>query len=292
MQVDGPQITEDVVRQLVAAQFPHWAALPVRAVMPGGWDNRTFRLGDGLLVRLPSAERYVAQVEKEQRWLPVLGKGLPVAVPCPLGLGRASALFPWPWSVYGWIEGEAATATSHDQVLARAVAGFLRALWAMETAGGPAPGAHNFERGGRLAVYDAETQAAIAAQPGRLDSGSALEIWERALGSVWQGPGVWVHGDLAAGNLLLRQGALAAVIDFGGLAVGDPACDLVIAWTLFEGEARAVFIKETGMDGATWHRARGWALWKAVIVASGLRADAADAVQAHRVFAALLAENA
>ncbi len=292
MQPDDPLITEELVGQLVAAQFPHWATLPVHAVMPGGWDNRTFRLGDGLLVRLPSADRYVAQVKKEQRWLPVLAQGLPVAVPRPVGLGRAGALFTRPWSIYEWIDGETVTAPSHDVQLARAVAGFLRALWAMDTAGGPAPGAHNFERGGRLAVYDAEARAGIGALAGRLDAGRALALWERALGSAWQGPGVWVHGDMAAGNMLLQDASLVAVIDFGGLAVGDPACDLVVAWTLFEGAARVAFEDATDMDAATWNRARGWALWKAVIVAAGLKADAADAALARRVIAALLAENA
>ncbi|MFM2389087.1 MAG: hypothetical protein RLZZ437_642, partial [Pseudomonadota bacterium] len=257
----------------------------------GGWDNRTFRLGDGLLVRLPSAERYAAQVKKEQRWLPVLAQGLPVAVPRPVGLGRAGALFAWTWSVYEWIEGETVTAPSHDVRLARAVAGFLRAIWAMDTAGGPAPGAHNFERGGRLAVYDAEARAGIAALTGRLDAERALALWERALRSAWQGPDVWVHGDMAAGNMLLRDGELAAIIDFGGLAVGDPACDLVVARTLFEGDARAAFVDATQMDAATWNRARGWALWKAVIVAAGLQTDAAIAAQTQKVIAALLADE-
>ncbi|MGL5009163.1 MAG: phosphotransferase, partial [Paracoccaceae bacterium] len=149
-------------------------------------------------------------------------------------------------------------------------------------------GAHNFYRGGDLRVYDAEAREAIAALAGRLDAGRAVAVWERALASAWQGAPVWVHGDVAAGNLLLRDGELAAVIDFGGLAVGDPACDLVGAWTMFDGAARLAFREEVGVDAGTWDRARGWALWKAVIVAAGVRGDAGDVARAWEVIEAVL----
>lgn len=281
-----------LVRQLIAAQFPGWADLPVRQVLPVGWDNRTFRLGEALLVRLPRAERYAAQVEKEQRWLPVLAAHLPVAVPVPVAMGRASDAFPWPWSVYGWIAGEAAGAAWIGDMwaFAQGVAAFLRALQRVETAGGPAPGAHNFHRGRRLAVYDGEVRAALTALVGQLDARAVLAVWDGAMAAEWVGAGVWVHGDVAAGNLLVRDGALAAVIDFGGLAVGDPACDLVIAWTLFEGAARGAFRDGVALDAGTWARARGWALWKALMTVTGEGKRAEEVEMAWRVIGAVLRE--
>ncbi|MEY2849177.1 MAG: hypothetical protein RI885_1844 [Actinomycetota bacterium] len=263
-------IDTDLVTALVAEQFPRWRHLPIRLVDHNGWDNRTFRLGDSMSVRLPSAVGYVAQVDKEQRWLPVLAPRLPLQIPAPIALGRPGAGYPWPWSVYRWIEGEPATsAPSFDRrVLAGDLGDFLQALQAVDSTGGPAAGDHSAWRGAHLRVYDADTRAALEVLRGHIDVGAAATVWDAAMTSEWGGPPVWLHGDVAAGNLLLREGRLAAVIDFGCSAIGDPSCDLVVAWTLFDMQNRALFARHLSLDDGTWARARGWALWKALITAA------------------------
>ena len=219
----------DLVRRLIAAQFPRWAKLPVEPVVPGGHDNRTFRLGDELSVRLPSGDWYALQVEKEQRWLPVLAPRLPLEIPSPVARGVPGEGYPYEWSVYRWLEGEPARAeTIRDPVeLAVSLAGFLRALAEVPADGGPLPGPHSWHRGAPVRVYEDETMAALDALGSRVPRSRCLAIWERAVASEWEGHPVWFHGDVAEGNLLLRDGRLAAVIDFGTSGVGDPACD---AW--------------------------------------------------------------
>jgi aminoglycoside phosphotransferase (APT) family kinase protein len=255
------------VRRLVAAQFPQWADLPVAPVELDGWDNTTFRLGDELSVRLPSADAYVPQVDKEHHWLPLLGPQLPLPIPEPVARGRPSDVFPRPWSVYRWIDGDQATAEHLTDLerFAANLADFLAALYRIDPAGGPPAGRHNFFRGGPLAVYDNDTREAISALVNEIDTDAAATLWGDALAAAWHGPSVWVHGDVAASNLLVVDGRLAAVLDFGCAGVGDPACDLVISWTLFTGESRAAFRNGLHPDDATWTRGRGWALWKALL---------------------------
>ena len=259
-------INVSLVRELVASQFPDWAQLPIERVEPNGWDNRTFRLGSEMSVRLPSHQRYAAQVEKEQEWLPRLGPLLPLAVPTPLARGVPDHGYPWHWSVYGWLDGDTAGVGQIDDLNAFAseLARFLRALHQIDPTGGPAPGLHNFFRGGSLDVYDAEVRDAIKALEGQVDSDSVTDVWEAALEASWHGDPVWIHGDLAASNLLVRDGGLSAVIDFGCSGVGDPSCDLVIAWTFLSGPSREAFRSGLSLDEGAWARARGWALWKAI----------------------------
>lgn len=265
-------IDQALVRRLIASQFPQWAELRVRPVALDGWDNRTFRLGEALSVRLPSAAHYALQVEKEQRYLPRLAPHLPLPIPTPVAMGRPDADYQWPWSVYRWIDGEPATVGHVDdmEAFAATLADFLNALRRVDGQNGPPPGAHNFHRGGSLRVYDNETRQAIAALRSRINVDAATAAWEAALSADWHGPSVWVHGDVAAGNLLLREGTLSAVIDFGSSAVGDPACDLSIAWTFFSGKGRAMFQRLVDADDAMWRRGLGWTLWKALIVCAGL----------------------
>jgi aminoglycoside phosphotransferase (APT) family kinase protein len=263
-------VDADLVHRLIAGgrgRIPQWAELPVQPVVPGGHDHRTFRLGDELSVRLPSGDWYALQVAKEQRWLPVLAPRLPLEIPVPVARGVPGEGYPYEWSVYRWLHGEPATAeTIGDPVeLAVTLARFLRALATAPAGGGPLPGPHNFHRGGPVRFYENETLAALDALGSRVPRERCLEIWERAVASEWEGPPVWFHGDVAEGNLLLRDGRLAAVIDFGTSGIGDPACDVVIAWTLLRGAARAAFRSALGVDGATWARGAGWALWKALI---------------------------
>jgi aminoglycoside phosphotransferase (APT) family kinase protein len=287
----APVIDVDLVRGLLRSQARHWNELPVRAVADGGWSNRTFRLGDDLVVRLPSAQRYAAQIGKEHAWLPRLAPRLPLPIPAPRFLGRPGATFPFPWAVYDWIPGEPAdeASTVGSVAIASELAAFLCALHGLEAKHGPAPGAHNFHRGGDLGVYDAEARAAFASLPPPFDPLRAAAVWDAALASSWKLPPVWLHGDVAAGNLLLRDGRLAAVIDFGNAAVGDPACDLVAAWTLFSGAARDAFMAALPYDEHTWARARGWAIWKASIVVTGHDPNRRNLAAGQAVLAALLA---
>ena len=274
------EITSQLVSALLAAQFPQWARLPLIPVEPGGWDNRTFRLGDAMAVRLPSAECYAEQVDKEQRWLPWLAPQLPLAVPSPLAVGEPGAEYPWHWSIYRWIDGETVATSSNVDlaVLASDLARFLVELQSLDATQGPAPGAHNFQRGGSLSIYDQQTRRAIAALGREIDAARATEIWDEALATSWDRTPVWIHGDVAAGNLLLQDAKLHAVIDFGCCAVGDPACDLVAAWTIFDAGSADDFRKRLQLDDATWQRARGWALWKALItLVDELAADATAA---------------
>ena len=268
----APVIDDALVRRLVTAQFPQWKGLPVRSVETAGWDNGTFHLGDHMIVRLPQAAAYAAQVEKEQRWLPQLAPLLPLRIPTPLAIGKPADGYPWEWSVYRWIEGETAASGSAGDLedIATALAGFLIALQRIDTTDGPRPGPHNFYRGGSLTTYDAEVRQAISVLKEKLDTEAALEVWDTALKTTWSHAPVWLHGDVSAGNLLIHEGRLSAIIDFGMLGVGDPACDLSIAWTLFEGESRRAFRAMLPLDPGTWARGRAWTLWKALIVAAGL----------------------
>jgi|SRR5579884_2246034 len=288
------EISVALVRRLVATQFPRWAELPIRPVAAGGWDNRTFHLGDQLTVRLPSAANYALQVEKEQRWLPRLAPVLPLPIPAPVAMGVPAEGYPWPWSVYRWLAGEPATTAPIADMpqFATALAEFLVALQRADASTGPLPGVHNFYRGGPLNVYDAETRRAIAALAGEIDATAATAVWDAALATRWRGAPVWFHGDVAVGNLLLERGRLCAVIDFGTSGVGDPACDLAIAWTLFAGASREAFRAALPLDEATWARGRGWALWKALIVAARLAGtDRREAAASRRVIAEVLADH-
>ncbi|THF71350.1 aminoglycoside phosphotransferase family protein [Deinococcus sp. Arct2-2] len=294
MTVPTPDITPTLVRRLIAGQFPQWANLPVTPVAWGGWDNRTFHLGSELLVRLPSAEGYAPQVSKEHRWLPVLASLLPLPIPEPIALGVPAEGYPWPWSVYGWLEEESALQRPPSDLtaFAMALAKFLVALQSIDASAGPPPGVHSAFRGGPLTTYDRGTRQAIADLGSDIDAQAALEVWEMALSASWHSPPVWFHGDVAAGNLLVQGGRLSAVIDFGCAGVGDPACDLSIAWTLFEGQSRQAFRAGLPLDGATWARGRGWALWKALITLAEYRfSDEVKAAEVRRVLDEVLMEK-
>jgi aminoglycoside phosphotransferase (APT) family kinase protein len=258
------------VRRLVEQQFPRLAELPVQPVDNGGWDNWTFHLGAGMVVRLPSAAEYALAVEKEHRWLPALARQLPLPIPVPLAKGEPSADYPFSWSIYQWLGGEVASADRiADPVrFAADLTGFLMALRTIDPADGPRPGRHNWFRGSTLRTYDAMAQDALAVLDGHVDVDLAREIWKSALDARWDGRESWFHGDVAEGNLLLNNGQLAAVIDFGTCGVGDPACDLAIAWTLLNAQGRQAFRERLSVDEAEWARGRGWALWKTLAACS------------------------
>lgn len=291
MHVDEVRTDVSLVRQLLAAQFPQWADLPVTPVRSAGTDNAIYRLGDDMAVRLPRIHWAVDLVHKEQRWLPRLAPHLPLPIPVPIAKGMPGEGYPWHWSVTPWLEGENATPeriAGHCQA-ATELARFVRALERIDTAGGPPAGPANFYRGVPLEMRDAATRVAIAALEGVLDAGAAIAAWEEALRAApWDRSPVWLHGDLQSGNLLVVQGQLSAVIDFGCLGVGDPAVDLIVAWNLFSGDARDAFREALAVDDATWARGRGWALSVALIalpyyrdsnpVLAGISRRAIDAV--------------
>ncbi|WSQ14557.1 aminoglycoside phosphotransferase family protein [Streptomyces sp. NBC_01231] len=283
-----------LVKRLIAAQFPQWTGLAVTPVEVDGWDNRTYRLGDDMTVRLPTAAGYVPAVGKECEWLPRLAASLPVAIPTILAQGAPGEGYPFPWSVRGWLKGQTSSPERIADLtrFAIAVADFVLALQRCDVVGGPAAGEHSWYRGASPAHYDDETRRCLAVLDGRVDTRRASEVWDAALAAEWHGAPVWFHGDIAGGNLLVMDGKLTAVIDFGTSGVGDPACDLVIAWTMFSGASREAFRNTVGQDDGMWARARGWALWKALLVLSEcIDTDEALAASSRPVLDEVLADH-
>jgi aminoglycoside phosphotransferase (APT) family kinase protein len=276
--VERPQevnITVELVRRLIDSQFPQWSQLPITPVAESGWDNRTFHLGDELSIRLPSAQEYHEQVEKEQKWLPKIAPHLPLPISQPIAQGVPTEEFPWNWSIYKWLEGVSANQLSFSdnalETIAVQLAQFLAALHQYDPDEGPIPGLHNWWRGAHPSVYDLETQSLINELKEFIDPDKATLLWNRAISSTWQHDPVWVHGDVASGNILIKDDKISAIIDFGCMGVGDPACDLTIAWTFFKGNSRKLFKENLPLDEETWARARGWALWKALYQMSQLK---------------------
>ncbi|GAA2330202.1 aminoglycoside phosphotransferase family protein [Glycomyces rutgersensis] len=282
-------ITTGLVQALIADQFPHWAHLPVTPVPRQGWDNRTFRLGDTLSVRLPSGPGYVAAVAKEDRALPALAPHLPVPVPEPVATGRPTDAYPHPWSVRRWLDGDTlidAAGVDRDR-LATDLGRVLTELRHAPTSDGPAAGRHSFHRGCHPSAYADEVQTALRILGDRVDTKACETAWATAMTTVWGHDPVWFHGDIAAGNLLATGGRLSALIDFGTCGVGDPACDLQIAWTYFDRAERRRFRDAAGLDDGTWARARAWTIWKALIMIAGTSGTDTDGAQAANLEAAL-----
>lgn len=261
------EINESLAKQLICSQFPQWAHLSIKPVEADGHDNRTFRLGDEMSIRLPTGKAYADHVPIEHDWLPGIAKHLSLPITEPVAKGDPYYGYPWPWSVNRWIPGETASRENIADfaTLAEDLADFLNILQKIDATNGPRPGPENYFRGGDLAVYDSETRQCIENLSEVIDSKTATKIWEQALHARCQEIRVWVHGDIAAGNLIVSDGRLRGVIDFGQLAAGDPSCDLAIAWAFFPENARKAFRKRLGTDRSVWIRGRGWALWKALI---------------------------
>jgi aminoglycoside phosphotransferase (APT) family kinase protein len=257
MHADELEIGEPLVRCLLADQFPELADLPLRRIEPVGTVNAIFRLGNELSVRLERRKGRTEPGGKEIDWLPQLAPLLPVQIPVPVAQGRPSADYPWFWDVYTWVEGDTVPVEEIDAIqAARDLAGLIGALQRVEPAGAP-PG-----RGIPLAERDREIQYWLA----RFDGDVRVQAeWERALAEPpWHGPPVWHHGDLDVRNWLVRDGRISGVIDWGSMGIGDPACDVMVAWKLHSIAARDAFRDALRPDDATWERARGWALSQAV----------------------------
>ncbi len=255
----------DLVRRLLAAQFPHWADLPVMAVARLGTDHMLFRIGDELVARMPRIVWATDQAESDQRWLPFLAPQLPLAIPAPVAIGEPGEGFPWRWSIAPWLTGENPTADNFDmREGAVQLAEFIAAMGRIDTTGGPLKkGDH---RGVHLAVRDEVTRNAITELGDRVDGPGLTKIWDRAVAAAPRtAPPVWLHGDLQPGNLLVRDRRFSAVIDFGAVGLGDPAVEYMPAWNLFDKPARRVFHDAAACDDETWLRAKGWALSTAVV---------------------------
>ncbi|MGI5232902.1 aminoglycoside phosphotransferase family protein [Actinoallomurus sp. CA-142502] len=261
MHADEADTDPDLVRRLVRGRFPQWADLPVERLASGGTVNAVYRLGEALTVRLPLTAGGVADLEWEERWLPRLAPALPVTIPAVVGRGEPAEGYPWAWSVHRWIDGECPVEgrVAEPDLLARDLAAFVTALRKFDADGGPAA-----YRGVPLATVDASTRAAIEElrhtdEP--FDAAAATDAWERSLAAPpWTGAPCWVHSDLMPSNLLTSGGRLTGVIDFATAGVGDPACDLIVAWNLLPTSARETFRDAVDVDEATWARGRGWAL--------------------------------
>lgn len=264
----------DLVTKLIAQQFPQYARYAIREVGLQGHDNRTYRLGDNLLVRMPSAYVYAVKVEKEHALLLQLASYIQkIQIPIPIAMGKPSHDYPYPFSIYRWLPGKSLNLLHLNEVemqkLAIDLASFLMQLQAI-TVLGPKPGQHNFWRGDHIHVYSHEVYSFIPKLGKVIDSNKAIYLWELACATSWTNPPVWVHGDVAVGNILIQDGMLSGIIDFGGMAVGDPACDLGIAWTYFSDTSREIFMQIMNLDDSTWLRARAWVLWKALSELSNL----------------------
>lgn len=258
MHVAEVETDVSLVSRLLVAQFPQWADLPIEPVNSAGTDNAIYRLGDDMAVRLPRIHWATGQADKEHLWLPRLAPHLPLAIPVPLAKGIPGEGYPWHWSVYRWLEGENATIERVTDLrqAARDLAQFIAAMQRIDLAGGPPS-----NRGVPLEARDSFTREAIASLHGMIDTDAVTAAWEAALQvPEWQGPPVWIHGDLQGGNLLMNGGRISAAIDFGCLGIGDPACELSVAWNFLSAETREVFRAELPVDDATWARGRGWAL--------------------------------
>jgi aminoglycoside phosphotransferase (APT) family kinase protein len=266
--IDQIDTDELLVRRLLAGQFPHWADLPVTAVPSSGTEAAIYRLGDEMAVRLPYRSVRDDQVEKLDRWLPRLAPHLPLSIPELLARGEPCKEYPAAWSIVRWLDGEEARL---DRLVdpveaARQLAAFVRALIAIDPTGGPAPGTHNFLRGVPLEARDEMTRRGIAESEGLVDTEAVMRGWEHALGApAWDRPPTWLHGDLVPDNMLLIDGSLSAVIDWGGLGVGDPATELLPAWNLFRGASREAYREALEFDDATWARGRGLALSTSIV---------------------------
>lgn len=259
------RISVHQLRELLADQFPHLAMERIEQLPIGGTDHVLFRIGESLLARMPRVDWAAEQAAKDAAWLPMIQPFVNLNVPSPVGIGKPSETYPWPWSLVPWIRGENPHSTNTNLIqAARSLGEFCVALRCIPTKGGPV--AKPRERGAALQTRDSITREAIIELGSRIDSTGTLDAWERALeADPWRGDPSWVHGDLDPGNLLVKDGNLVAVIDFGALDVGDPAVDLLAAWSLFQGESRSEFRKAAQADEAMWERGKGWALTTALI---------------------------
>lgn len=264
MHAHEADIDESLVRALLKTQFPQWAEFSIERVQSDGTDHALYRLGSDMCVRLPRIASAAEQIALEQQWLPHLAVQLPLAIPTPLGKGMPQENYPWHWSIYRWLEGDnlCVVRVADEHQAAADLAHFIRALHNIDPTGGPLS-----RRGGSLVLRDEEVRTSIAALPNGIDTKALIAVWQACLQApAWDKDPVWTHGDLLPGNILVHNGQLSAVIDFGLMGIGDPACDIIPAWSIFSSDTRQSFRDALAVDDATWTRGRGWALSIAVTI--------------------------
>ncbi|MBP3961587.1 aminoglycoside phosphotransferase family protein [Paenibacillus lignilyticus] len=255
------EIDASLVRRLLEEQFPEWAELPLTRIQSSGTDNAIYLLGEDLAVRMPRIDWATGQAELEQYWLPKLAPHLPLPIPAPLAIGVPAEGYPWQWAVYRWFKGADAIVGRIDDLgqAAADIAQFVGAMQRIDLGSEVIPPSSS--RGMSLAPRDSGVRKAIAELEGIIDQQAALTAWEEALGVPdWEGAGVWIHGDIHAGNVLIENGCISAVIDFGCMGLGDPACDMLFAWSILTDATRPRFRAVLQPDDATWARGRGYAL--------------------------------
>jgi aminoglycoside phosphotransferase (APT) family kinase protein len=260
MHPDEVVVEDETVRRLLAAQLPEWASLPLRRLPPVGTDNQLFRLGDELLLRFPRIDWAADSAEWEHTWLPRLAPYSPVAVPAPVALGEPGEGYPWHWTVVPWIEGETPTLeTFEPREWGESLGRFVRAVREVPGMDGPVK---TEGRGAPLANLDEWVRTWTArADPALVSRDAVLAVWEDALSApAWAGEPCWFHGDLHEGNILVRDGRLAAVIDWGTAGRGDPAVELNAMWGYVPAEAAEAYRAAVGLDEAAYRRSRGFAL--------------------------------
>ena len=257
-------IDVELVHRLLVTQFPGWSGLPVDAVPSTGTVNAIYRLGHDMCVRLPRVQEWADDLLKELQWLPVLAPHLPLAVPAPVAAGEPGSGYPFRWAIYRWYEGRtfALDRVADEHQAAADLAHFVRELRRVDASGGPPS-----RRDRPLRVRDAETRSAIESLPASIDTEAVTAAWEASLRlPEWDGSPVWTHGDLLPPNLLVENGRLSAVLDFGNVGVGDPAVDVIPAWSVFSAEGRHAFRAALGVDDPTWARGRAFALHQALLI--------------------------
>ena len=272
MHDDELPITESLVRDLLSAHAPQWASLSLRRVESSGTDNVLFRIGSGLVLRIPRRASAARLIAKELDWLPRLD-GLPLETPRLRYRGRLDFGIDCEFGVFDWIEGKIATPDNIADVADAAVslAKFLKALHAISADGAPAAGQINKRRGVALADMSELTRPAIEALSDEIDALAADELWQSAVAEPHHALPVWLHGDLKTDNLLSVTGRLSAVIDWGLSAVGDPAADYASAWSWVHPSARETYRATLELSDSDWLRAKAWALYGAVIALSYYR---------------------
>ena len=250
-----------LVRNLLAAQFPEFGGLPIREVRSTGTVNAIFRIGERFSVRLPRLREWAADLDRELSFLPLLAPYLTLTVPTPVARGEPAFGYPCPWGIYEWLEGDAYAdeLVDDERDAAQALARFVTELRRIDVDAAAPPAGR-----GPLVELDAGTRASLDASAALIDTPAAIAAWEHALDAPpWTGNPVWIHSDLLRPNVLVRNGRLSAVIDFGGIGVGDPAADLIAAWAVFGPHGRQTFRDSLEVDDGTWNRARGYALTQA-----------------------------
>lgn len=269
------KIDEIIAQKLITEQFPEFKNFEITSVKTQGHDNRTYKVGHDFLIRLPTAQRYASSIEKEQIWLPQFAPYISTIIPKPIRLGKPTSYYPYPWSIYTYIKGESANNVSLQDlnlpIIAEQVAQFLKELAAINTKNGPLPGPNNFYRGGRLDFYYKQTQAALQKLSTYFDVTAYEQLWHQAVQNRWLCNPVWIHGDMSPGNIIIENKQLKAVIDFSGIAVGEPSCDLVMAWTFFDETSKQIFKENLNYENNIWENGRAWALWKSLITLADMQ---------------------